>query len=230
MFADSQSKEIHIAIAENDMVDNLVLKRQLDSICNEFEQQWDVANRPDFSSFLKQVGDETKTRLLKELLVVDIQLRRKNGEEVSAEDYHELGPAGVELVNKLIEANDSVSKVNSKFQTDQPKESAVDSVEASSETFSLQAAIPHERIGPEKPLRINNYELLNRIGRGGMGDVFLAKHVKFETKRFAIKLLKRSVIERLDPNVARLTLAIERFENEIRALGDLHHPNILRCV
>lgn len=63
-----------------------------------------------------------------------------------------------------------------------------------------------------------NYELLRRIGRGGMGDVFLARHRSFQQRRYAIKLIRKR-------NTSQHARA--RFQHEIQAMGDLVHPNLV---
>lgn len=63
------------------------------------------------------------------------------------------------------------------------------------------------------------YELLQRLGSGGMGDVFLAR--EYPTERLvAMKMLRM---------VGHASLA-ERFVAEVRALARLNHPNIVRVL
>lgn len=65
---------------------------------------------------------------------------------------------------------------------------------------------------------IGKYRLLGTLGRGGMGEVFLAEHVTME-RRVAIKLID----PRLPPP------ALERFFNEVRIIAALDHPNIVHA-
>ncbi|MCA9051120.1 MAG: protein kinase, partial [Planctomycetaceae bacterium] len=67
---------------------------------------------------------------------------------------------------------------------------------------------------------IRDYELLEYLGGGGMGQVFRARHVPLN-RCVAIKLLPedRSADQRL----------VERFAREIRAVGSLQHPNIVQA-
>lgn len=69
------------------------------------------------------------------------------------------------------------------------------------------------------PTRIGTYEIQRRIGRGGMGTVFLA-HDPALNRALAIKVL------RLD--IARPRAARARFRREVEALCSLQHPNIVR--
>ncbi len=66
---------------------------------------------------------------------------------------------------------------------------------------------------------IDSYQLLEQIGRGGMGVVYLAKQLRPINRQVAIKLV------RTDAPVAQV---IPRFESERQALAVLEHPNIAR--
>lgn len=65
--------------------------------------------------------------------------------------------------------------------------------------------------------RIGNFELLELIGSGGMGDVFRALDVGLE-RQVAVKILK--------PALASDAHLSERFREEAKTLAQLQHPNI----
>lgn len=69
--------------------------------------------------------------------------------------------------------------------------------------------------------QIGPYTLLQPLGHGGMGSVFLAKHQQLG-KQVAIKLLPERPF-RNDHYAAR-------FQREIRAAGQLHHPAIVSAT
>jgi len=66
--------------------------------------------------------------------------------------------------------------------------------------------------------QIGHYHVLSRIGRGGMGEVFLSQDTRLGRK-VALKLLRSD----LTGNEDRL----RRFEQEAQAASALNHPNIL---
>src|SRR5229473_4058603 len=74
--------------------------------------------------------------------------------------------------------------------------------------------------GKWRRFNIGNYKVLERIGAGGMGSVFLCEH-KFMRRRAAVKILPAS--QSNDPS------ALERFYREARAVAALDHPNIVRA-
>jgi serine/threonine protein kinase len=74
-------------------------------------------------------------------------------------------------------------------------------------------------LGKWRGLTIGKYKLLERIGVGGMGQVFLCEHM-FMRRRVAVKVLP--------PAKADQPAALGRFYREARAAGSLEHPNIVR--
>jgi serine/threonine protein kinase/Leucine-rich repeat (LRR) protein len=74
--------------------------------------------------------------------------------------------------------------------------------------------------GKGQELVLGSYILLERLGEGGMGQVFKARHRNLG-RTVAVKLIRK---ERLDnPD------ATKRFEREVRATAALNHPNIVRA-
>lgn len=70
----------------------------------------------------------------------------------------------------------------------------------------------------ESGKRIRDYILDRKIGQGGMGEVWLARHFILE-KKVAIKILTEALAE--DPNFGA------RFIDEAKAMALLQHPNIV---
>jgi serine/threonine protein kinase len=66
--------------------------------------------------------------------------------------------------------------------------------------------------------KVSHYRILEKIGAGGMGEVYLAEDMKLGRK-VAIKILS----EEYTTNKDRL----HRFEQEAAAASNLNHPNIL---
>ena len=73
--------------------------------------------------------------------------------------------------------------------------------------------------GKYKGFQLGSYLILDQIGTGGMGQVYLAEHVNMR-RLVALKVLP---VFSSDDAVAR-----ERFHREARAAGTLDHPNIVR--
>ncbi len=77
---------------------------------------------------------------------------------------------------------------------------------------------PDPQRGPGPLGILGEYLLLERIGAGGMGEVFRAEH-RTMNRQVALKILSRSIADRAD--------LLERFFHEIRAVAKLMHPNIV---
>jgi len=67
--------------------------------------------------------------------------------------------------------------------------------------------------------QIDKYQVLSRIGEGGMATVYLGRHVTLG-RQVAVKILH--------PHLSSSEKNRRRFEREARAIEHLHHPNILR--
>ena len=66
-------------------------------------------------------------------------------------------------------------------------------------------------------IRLGAYEVLAKLGEGGMGEVYRARDTKLD-RDVALKVLPRSVAE--DPD------RLARFEREAKVLASLNHPNV----
>src|SRR5262245_29819178 len=66
--------------------------------------------------------------------------------------------------------------------------------------------------------RIGPYQVISMLGRGGMGEVFLAEDTRLERK-VALKILPGDFTQSPD--------RLRRFEREAKAASALNHPNIL---
>ncbi len=71
--------------------------------------------------------------------------------------------------------------------------------------------------------RVGNYELLEVLGSGGMGDVYKGRHIQFGRER-AIKVIKSQYVGKGHEEVVR------RFYQEIKAVGALEHKNIVVAI
>lgn len=67
-------------------------------------------------------------------------------------------------------------------------------------------------------LVLGSYILLERLGEGGMGTVFKARHRNLD-RVVALKLIRKDLLDRPQ--------AVKRFHREIKAAAALNHPNIV---
>jgi len=69
--------------------------------------------------------------------------------------------------------------------------------------------------------KLHDYELLERLGQGGMGTVYKARHTKLN-RLVAVKVIRADLLAEDG--------AVARFEREMTAVGCLQHPNIVQAT
>lgn len=89
------------------------------------------------------------------------------------------------------------------------------------------AACPHDGTAtrlslPGPQLVAERYLLESRLGRGAMGQVYLAKDNKFATRKVAVKTVRQDILNNEDLQEGE---AIARFEREAQAAASIQHPN-----
>ena len=76
-----------------------------------------------------------------------------------------------------------------------------------------------ENIGPGSRLADGRYTLIRMLGRGGMGEVWLAKDEQLE---------EEVALKKLPPEVAADAMALGDMRREVQKSRALSHPNIIR--
>ena len=79
------------------------------------------------------------------------------------------------------------------------------------------AAVATEQVGE----RIGRYKLLQQIGEGGFGTVWMAEQTEPVTRKVALKIIKQGMDTKE---------VIARFEAERQALAMMDHPNIAKVL
>ncbi|HKR22402.1 MAG TPA: serine/threonine-protein kinase, partial [Pyrinomonadaceae bacterium] len=78
---------------------------------------------------------------------------------------------------------------------------------------------PNSTNDDSPPDYIAHYRILRRLGKGGMGEVFLSEDTKQHGRKVALKVLPEELL--------RSENRLRRFRQEARAILALNHPNIL---
>src|SRR5439155_5374462 len=84
-------------------------------------------------------------------------------------------------------------------------------------TRSRQATMAAEGVGK----RIGPYRLVQKLGEGGMGTVYLAEQEEPVKRQVALKIIKAGMDS---------AHVIARFEQERQALAMMDHPNIAKVL
>ena len=94
-------------------------------------------------------------------------------------------------------------------------ETVIPGLQAAEPSTSLPAA---DAVTRDAPKQLGDFRILRQIGRGGMGIVYEAEQISM-SRRVALKVLPLAGL--VDE------LKIRRFQNEVRAVAALDHPNIV---
>jgi hypothetical protein len=179
------------------------LARLVDQVCNRFEAAWKAGGRPRLEDFLGDLPEPGRAALLRELIALDVYYRRARGEDCRPEEYQVRFPTldAAWLAETLSEA---APEVASPSQARDP---------ASADSARVEVA-------RETPMSFGDYELLAKLGEGGMGTVYRARHRRLG-RDVALKRLRRR-----DADGRGLAA---RFEREMRAVGRLDHPHVVEA-
>jgi eukaryotic-like serine/threonine-protein kinase len=179
---------------------------RVDGLCDRFEAAWAGAARPRIEDFLEGLGDAEAGTAFRELLALELALRRAGGEEPSPADYRSRFPARAPAVDSAFEAG----------PTHEPTQIVADPHGATNTTFAIDGPGPIElRPGPVP----EGYELLEVIGRGGMGVVYRARQVRLN-RLVALKMVSAGGYASQE---ARL-----RFLAEAESIARLRHANVVQ--
>jgi serine/threonine protein kinase len=119
------------------------------------------------------------------------------------------------------ERNQNSPAVTRAFSLDTTRDSQPGSASENAEELdfdvSVEVSAKNKGTKTKNPI-FGEYVILDRIGAGGMGQVYRARHRTMD-REVAVKILPRRLSQ--DP------FAVERFYSEVRAQARLMHPNIV---
>ncbi len=175
---------------------------RLERVCSGFEAAWRRGETPSIEQALGETAGPERTQVLRELLFLDIDCRWRRGGRPRTADYTARFPEDVALVEAAFASIEGSQRSRSNEPARQP-------------ALALRSLDPKSLLGT----RIGPYKLLEVLGDGGMGVVYLAEQQAPIRRRVVLKLIKRGM------DTAEV---IARFEAERQALALMSHPNIAK--
>jgi serine/threonine-protein kinase len=73
--------------------------------------------------------------------------------------------------------------------------------------------------GGSKVQQLGDFELKKKLGKGGMGEVFLARQISLD-RMVALKTLTKELAKKAD--------FVARFEREAKSMAKIDHPNVVK--
>ena len=191
---------------------------------------WDPRVNEIFLKAIEAGSSAGRTAILDEFCRDSAELRRKV--EALLEAHDQLGsflerPSREEIVRAAGTGEaPTISSEDGGLDPARPDASRADTLTDADATVGLPTAeSPHSQVAipPIEGIGslIGPYKLLEQIGEGGMGYVFLAEQEKPVRRKVALKLIKPGMDS---------AQVIARFEAERQALAMMDHPNIARVL
>lgn len=205
------------------------LRHLVDEQCDTFEAAWQRGQRPDISDFLAGVPDHARSDLLAELLALDMELRARAGQWPDQSIYKTKYPDDHVIIGQVFNEFQSWAQATDAVENELKSRIVLGEQDTQSQALETKEWSPDDpqpepshkaALGSEAtrlPRQIGRYEVLRKLGQGGMGTVLLA-HDTVLDRNVALKLPHF--------NVREDAAGIERFYREARAMATIHHANL----
>ena len=219
----------------------------MDWIIEEYLKSCTDGERLSVSKFLLDHPEfRSDLRVLRELVLAEMRWRVQAGESLQVVnwkvEYPELGDEVGTLVAQAQSIHSGASNAET-FSTGILNTGTLppgDSVhETKSQTLDFSTKFPdpfdtlNNREGAVEEVveskgsgfpTIPGYELLDELGKGGMGVVYRAKQLSID-RLVALKVVRQEMLQAVDAQTR--ANALERFQTEVQAAASLQHDNIV---
>lgn len=166
---------------------------ELDELCDRFDRELLNGDAPRIEAFLAEAPEAARDGLLAELLAMESEYLSQQGDEPQRDQYVQRFPQQVSVIAGVF------TREATKHLLENDKTS----------------------VPGDKPPVLANFRLIEEIGRGGMGVVWLAEQTEPVKRRVALKLIKSELPSKE---------VMARFDAEKQALAMMDHPNIARVL
>ncbi len=225
--------------------DSPAIDAKINRVREQFETVWRTG-KPQVEDYLQRVAEQHRPSLVAELLAVDIQFRRQAGESPTADDYLPQLPDQVDAVSQFF-ATQAMQETEPQSPADATAsmlpsadtkktiagapDSPTDATAAMLPSGNMDKTIagaPYNARDSHRPAAdgqaFSGYELIEKLGEGGMGIVWKARQRTAGGRLVAIKLIRPDKLSKYHENDRREML--QRFKNEAEAAARLDHDHI----
>src|SRR5215475_4280578 len=149
---------------------SLATLKRLDEVCAAYETAWQAGEKPRLETYVGGAVEPDRTLLLRELLKLEIELRKTAGQTVTAAEYYSRFPEHTPLIATLLAPEGATVAGPDASATPSLTGGTTEPSSAHSDVLPFLA--PSSRAGSMG--RLGEYEIEGIVGRGGMGVVLKA--------------------------------------------------------
>jgi serine/threonine protein kinase/DNA-binding SARP family transcriptional activator len=206
----------------------LSLLERVDQAGDRFEDAWEVGSQPRIEIYLAESPEAERALFLRELLGLELVLRRRAGETPSPTEYLSRFPEHAAVIHEVFAdtpagaARPDRSEADSRATPPEPGDAsgAEQPPDAASGPTPGPATTPETTAAAagDWPV-VPGYEILGALGKGGMGIVYRARHRGLE-RVVALKMIRAGT--------QAVPEELARFRTEAALQARVHHLNIVQ--
>jgi len=205
----------NLTVAYRPASDPLAVIEQIDRVCDDFEAALKDGRAAVIEEYLELVPLSARSRLLCELLKLEVDYRRCRGEQPRRSEYSQAFPAYSDVLDSVF--GDLVDHDTVDATLDHPGSTAVYVRDGDERLLSARPAHAISA-AKEKLGSFGDSELLEEIARGGMGIVYKARQKRLD-RIVALKMIISGDLAGAEE--------VQRFKAEAEAAAQLDHPHIV---
>ena len=182
----------------------------ISALNDQFEAALRSGTSPQIEDFLEEITPHSRDDLFRQLLSVEVEYRIETGEQPAISDYVKRFPMFRSFIEEIFTEN-----AWSTISPSRDEQSGfAETVYPDKRSHRPADNLPRHRV-------IDRYKLLQKLGAGGMGEVWMAEQSEPVKRRVALKLIKSGVSS---------DQIIARFVAERQTLAMMEHQNIARVL